>query len=83
MTAARLLNQHGPIERFSAEVLGENRPLALLFKQLATLRTDALLFRGVDELRWTGPGGSFPDWVERLGTPRLLERSRAAGSAAS
>src|SRR4029077_13269314 len=39
-TAARLLNQHGAIENFPATVLGDNRDLALLFKKLATLRTD-------------------------------------------
>src|SRR5215470_11234439 len=37
--AARLLNRHGPIESFPEDVLGENRKLALLFKDLATLRT--------------------------------------------
>src|SRR5205823_4398873 len=36
--AARLLNQHGAIERFPPEVLGDDRTRALLFKQLATLR---------------------------------------------
>jgi 5'-3' exonuclease len=41
VTAARLLNRHGPIESFPADVLGGQREQALLFKQLATLRTDA------------------------------------------
>src|SRR6059058_3031389 len=39
-TAAQLLNHHGPIENFPPRVLGERRDLALLFKNLATLRTD-------------------------------------------
>src|SRR5205814_7650601 len=52
VTAARLLNQYGPIESFPATVLGDGRDRALLFKQLATLRTDAALFRDVDELEW-------------------------------
>src|SRR5204862_6804399 len=58
VTAARLLNQYGPIERFPATVLGEGdgRERALLFKNLATLRTDAPLFRDVNELEWRGPG---------------------------
>src|SRR5205807_6429029 len=44
-TAAALINQHGYIERFPATVLTPaNRELALLFKNLATLRTDASLF---------------------------------------
>ncbi|MBI4421554.1 MAG: flap endonuclease, partial [Gemmatimonadetes bacterium] len=50
-TAARLLNQYGPIEAFPPTVLGNERDRALLFKNLATLRTDAPLFRDVDELR--------------------------------
>src|SRR5687767_12695834 len=54
-TAARLLNQHGPIEAFPLSVLGEQRERALLFKNLATLRTDAPVFRDVDELKWRGP----------------------------
>src|SRR5262245_18940725 len=48
-TAARLLNQYGPIESFPSNVLGNDREQALLFKDLATLRTDAPLFRDVDE----------------------------------
>lgn len=75
-TAAVLLQRHGPIERFPPDNLGDQRELALLFKNLATLRTDAPLFREVDELRWRGPTEAFPAMVERLGDPRLLERSR-------
>src|SRR4029077_18559764 len=59
VTAARLLNQYGPIESFPATVLGDGRDRALLFKQLATLRTDAPLFRDVDELEWRGPTDAF------------------------
>ena len=40
----RCLNRYGPIEKFPPNVLGEQRELALLFKKLATLRTDAPLF---------------------------------------
>jgi 5'-3' exonuclease len=80
ITAARLLNRHGFVETFPEDVLGELRPLALLFKDLATLRTNAPLFRDVDELRWRGPTSSFAECVELLGDSRLLERSqRAAG----
>src|SRR6266571_3157322 len=73
---ARLLNQYGAIETFPPTVLGEQRDRALLFKTLATLRTDAPLFRDVDELRWRGPTHAFAAWTDRLGDPRLLERSR-------
>jgi 5'-3' exonuclease len=80
ITAARLLNRHGFVETFPEEVLGELRPLALLFKDLATLRTNAPLFGDVEELRWRGPTSSFAECVELLGDARLLERSvRAAG----
>src|SRR5439155_15264741 len=60
ITAARLLNRYGIIEAFPPEVLGGSRDLALLFKNLATLRTDARLFDDVDELRWRGPTPAFP-----------------------
>ncbi len=78
VSAARLLNQHGMIENFPAAVLGDKRELAWLFKNLATLRTDARLFRNVDELHWHGPTDAFAAWVERLGDARLLQRSIAA-----
>ena len=78
VSAARLLNKHGIIEDFPSAILGDKRELALLFKRLATLRTDASLFRNVDELRWQGPTDAFPACVERLGDPRLLQRCLAA-----
>jgi 5'-3' exonuclease len=80
--AARLLNRYGPIEAFPPGVLsGEQRPLALLFKDLATLRINAPLFSDLDELRWKGPTAGFPAMVERLGDSRLLERCRKLQSA--
>jgi len=78
--AARLLNAHGPIERFPADVLGGERDAALLFKRLATLRTDAPLFRNVDALQWRGPTEAFAAWAERLDAPRLLQRCQAAAA---
>jgi 5'-3' exonuclease len=78
VTAARLIGKFGRIEDFPPEVLGERRELAVLFKRLATLRNDARLFGEVEELRWRGPTGKFPAWAEKLGSPRLLERARAA-----
>jgi 5'-3' exonuclease len=73
-TAARLLNRHGPIEDFPAAVLGESRDLALLFKQLATLRADAPLFDDVETLRWHGPTPAFAGYAGELGADRVLER---------
>src|SRR5664279_3626037 len=79
-TAAQLLNRHGRIEKFPPDVLGKQRDLALLFKKLATLRTDAPLFKKVETLRWRGATPAFADWAERMEAPRLLERcEKAAG----
>ena len=73
--AARLVNQHGAIENFPPAVLGERRDLALLFKNLATLRTDAPLFESTAELEWHGPTNAFAEWTRRVEAPRLLERA--------
>jgi len=78
VTAARLLNRYGAIEDFPPEALGEHRDLALLFKDLATLRTDAPLFRDVEELRWRGPTSAFEAWAGRMDAPRLHERALEA-----
>ncbi|MEY2565442.1 MAG: 5-3 exonuclease [Verrucomicrobiota bacterium] len=78
--AAELLNRHGPIENFSADILGQQRDLALLFKKLATLRTDAPLFKKVETLRWRGATPAFAAWADRMEAPGLLERcAKAAG----
>ena len=77
-TAARMLTQYGPIEQFPEGTLGERRQQALLFKDLATLRTDAPLFQDVDELRWRGPTAEFPEWGTRLSDPNLVDRCARA-----
>jgi 5'-3' exonuclease len=76
VTAARLLNRYGAIERFPVEVLGGQRERALLFKRLATLRADAPLIRDVDDLRWRGSTPKFAEWTERMDAPGLLKRCR-------
>jgi 5'-3' exonuclease len=73
-TAAQMINRYGAIEEFPAEVLGDRRELALLFKQLATLRTDAPLFANVDELRWRGPKDAFVEFAERAKKPTMVQR---------
>lgn len=78
VTAARLLNRYGPLESFPPDVLRDGRDLALLFKDLATLRTDAPLFRDPDELRWPGPTAAFAAYAERFGDARLVQRCLAA-----
>ena len=77
ISATRLLNQYGKIERFPKNVLGEQQQQALLFKRLATLRTDAPLFDDVEELRWQGPTSTFAKFSKKFGEPRLLERANA------
>jgi 5'-3' exonuclease len=72
--AARLLNRYGPIESFPGNLLGKQLETAKLFKRLATLKTDAKLFRDVEELRWRGPTRAFAAWTERVGAPKLLQR---------
>jgi 5'-3' exonuclease len=80
VTAAQLLNRHGIIEDFPRQVLGEQRDLALRFKALATLRTDAALFRNVDELLWRGATDSFAACTQRMEAPGLLDRCFSASS---
>jgi len=72
--AARLINQYGALEDFPPAVLGEQRELALLFKNLATLRADAPLFTNVDDLRWRGPTEGFGAMTAELGSEALLGR---------
>jgi 5'-3' exonuclease len=78
--AARLLNQYGPIEDFPEKVLGGQREHALLFKRLATLRTDAALFSDVDQLRWHGPTPGFAELTAKIGEARLLARASAVAA---
>jgi 5'-3' exonuclease len=77
VTAARMINRYGRIEDFPADVLGEQRRFALLFKDLATLRTDAPLFPDVESLRWCGPTPAFAPLAESMGAARLIARCRA------
>jgi 5'-3' exonuclease len=74
-TAARLITRYGKIEDFPPAVLGDRRELALLFKNLATLRTDARPFKDSDELRWRGPTDTFATHAKKMGSERLLSRA--------
>ena len=67
-----------------ARVLSDHRDLAMLFRTLATLRTDAKLFDSVDELKWQGPTASFAKFAKAIDAPELVSRAeRAAASIAS
>ena len=71
-TAVKLLEQYGSIDRLPLEVLGEdNRRHALLFRELAILRSDVDVFSDVEELRWAGPRDTFPMWAERCEIRRM------------
>lgn len=56
-----------------AQSLGDHWQDALLFRELATLRTDAEVFTSIDELRWTGPTDDFAALCEYLGVRELAE----------
>jgi 5'-3' exonuclease len=50
---------------------------ALLFRRLATLRTDIKLFDDVDQLRWIGPKPGFDALAAQLDKARTAPRSKA------
>lgn len=58
-----------------AATLQEQMDLALLFRRIATVVTDAPTFEVVADLRWTGPRDDFADAVARIDAPRLIERA--------
>jgi len=49
-----------------AATLNREREQALLFRDLATLRTDLALFDDVDALRWKGPTSGFRSLAAEL-----------------
>ena len=64
-----------------AATLARARDLALLFRTLATLRTDIPLFDSVDELQWTGPRPEFAEMGARLDAAKTEKTPRAARAA--
>jgi len=81
-SAAAVLAKFGHIENIPADwrtwgvncarpgalsiVLEKDRELAMLFRDLATLRTDVPVFASVDELEWHGPTPAFQAIKTRL-----------------
>ena len=49
---------------------------ALLFRDLATLRTDFPLFESIDDLRWAGPTLAFEGLGKRLDAARVVKGSK-------
>ncbi len=60
-----------------ADTLVRQRELALLFRKLATLRSDVPLFANVDELKWSGPTVEF-DAIGRLLDRAVTEKKQSA-----
>jgi 5'-3' exonuclease len=73
--AASLVTRYGKIENFPPAVLGKHQAAALLFKDLATLRADAMLYDHVDELLWHGPTAEFASVCARLGISDVAARA--------
>jgi len=61
-----------------AAVLFEQWDDVLLFRILATLKLDVPVFETVDELQWKGPRPEFELYCQRIRTPYLHARARAA-----
>lgn len=61
-----------------AATLASERELAALFKDLATLRTDAAVLADPADLAWQGPGPGLEEVCRRIDAPRLLARAEAA-----
>ena len=51
---------------------------ALLFRRLATLRTDIELFKDVEELRWNGHTAEFAEIKARLDSARTVRKAKAS-----
>ena len=79
--AASLIGRYGKIDQFPPEALKGQMEMALLFKKLATLRTDAPVMANVDELRWLGSTGSFAECCARMSATTLPARAQKAFAA--
>ena len=93
-SAAAVLSKYGRIEDIPADwrewpvnaasastlaaTLTRDRELALLFKTLATLRTDIPLFKDVEELRWTGPREGFETVAAKLDAAKTAPKRKRA-----
>jgi 5'-3' exonuclease len=63
--------------RTLADTLVRHRERALLFRTLATLRTDIKLFDDIEQLRWIGPNSAFDQLAARLDAARTEPKPRA------
>ncbi len=58
-----------------AATLAENMDLAMLFRRIATIETDAPVSPSVDDLEWRGPRDDFVEHAKLIDAPRLAERA--------
>jgi 5'-3' exonuclease len=63
-----------------AHTLATERDQALLFRTLATLRTDIPLFDDVEQLRWNGPTPSFATFAARFDAAVTEAKPRRRGA---
>ena len=68
-----------------AATLGRERDRAVLFRTLATLRTDIPVFEAIDDLQWSGPTSAFAPLAAQLdaAVPGLTTRRGRTPSLAS
>ena len=64
-----------------AKRLAEQRDLAMLFRDIATLRVDRSLLGAVEDLRWEGPRPEFTEVCEYLRDPSLAKRAHTLADA--
>jgi 5'-3' exonuclease len=64
-----------------AATLASSRDLAMLFKDLATLRTAIAIDASAAGLRWSGPRPEFHGLASRLGAPELADQADEIASA--
>ena len=62
-------------------LLSWQRPLAILFRHIATVRTDAPIGTSVDDIEWRGPRPEFPAVTRVLESPDLLRETEALAAA--
>ncbi len=76
------LDWHSSIRRARglAESLFDNFEDALLFRTLATLRTDVPVFDNINELQWCGPTEAFTEHCRRMKAPALVARTEKLAS---
>ncbi len=66
-----------------AQTLVQQRDLAMLFKDLATLRTTAPTFTAAEDLRWRGPTPEFEALCRRIDAGNLPKRAKELAEQAS